>query len=142
MLGFFNIYPFRFSYVADHFQYLASIGRHPLLAAALRRRCQLGLDRAPWLACGHASVCSAIPSWRQTHVYRNDETLYPHHAGAQSRLLDGAQQSRNVPLHTAGRRAGGDRALPDRRSGSSPITPEGHNNLGIGILRKIPGRLL
>ncbi|MGA2508568.1 MAG: hypothetical protein ABSF80_13955, partial [Chitinispirillaceae bacterium] len=31
-LGFFNVYPFRYSFVADHFQYLASIG--PIAAAA------------------------------------------------------------------------------------------------------------
>ena len=31
-LGFFNVYPFRYSFVADHFQYLACIG--PIAAAA------------------------------------------------------------------------------------------------------------
>jgi len=30
-LGFFDVYPFRYSYVADHFQYLASIGLIALL---------------------------------------------------------------------------------------------------------------
>ena len=33
-LGFFNVYPFRFSFVADHFQYLASIGPVAALSAA------------------------------------------------------------------------------------------------------------
>ena len=28
VLGFLNVYPFRYSYVADHFQYLASAGHH------------------------------------------------------------------------------------------------------------------
>ena len=32
-MGFFNVYPMRFSYVADHFQYLPSIGVIALLAA-------------------------------------------------------------------------------------------------------------
>ena len=32
-LGFFNVYPFRYSFVADHFQYLASIGVLTLVAA-------------------------------------------------------------------------------------------------------------
>jgi tetratricopeptide (TPR) repeat protein len=34
-LGFVNVYPFRYSYVADHFQYLASLGLITLLAAVL-----------------------------------------------------------------------------------------------------------
>ena len=45
LLGFFNVYFFRFSYVADHFQYLASMGPLALLGA--------GLARLPvWLAQG------------------------------------------------------------------------------------------
>ena len=40
-LGFFNVYPFRYSFVADHFQYLASIGVITLVAAALSRLSQI-----------------------------------------------------------------------------------------------------
>ena len=36
-LGFVNVYPFRFSFVADHFQYHASVGLIALVAAALAR---------------------------------------------------------------------------------------------------------
>jgi tetratricopeptide (TPR) repeat protein len=36
-LGFFNLYPFRYSYVADHFQYLAAIGPFAVLAAGMTR---------------------------------------------------------------------------------------------------------
>ncbi|MDX1682926.1 MAG: tetratricopeptide repeat protein, partial [Phycisphaeraceae bacterium] len=36
-IGFFNVYPFRFSFVADHFQYLASIGILVLMAAGVDR---------------------------------------------------------------------------------------------------------
>ncbi len=36
-LGFFNIYPMRFSYVADHFQYLASIGILLIIAGGIAR---------------------------------------------------------------------------------------------------------
>jgi tetratricopeptide (TPR) repeat protein len=35
-LGFFNVYPMRYSYVADHFQYLAIIGMLGLLVASFR----------------------------------------------------------------------------------------------------------
>ena len=37
LLGFFNVYYFRFSFVADHFQYLASIGPLALAGAGLTR---------------------------------------------------------------------------------------------------------
>jgi tetratricopeptide (TPR) repeat protein len=36
-LGFVNVFPFRYSYVADHFQYLASIGPIAFIAAAAYR---------------------------------------------------------------------------------------------------------
>jgi len=35
VLGFFNVYPFRYSFVADHFQYLACIGPIVLLVLEL-----------------------------------------------------------------------------------------------------------
>ena len=47
VLGFFDVYYFRYSYVADHFQYLAGIGLIALMAAALTR----GLE---WLAGGES----------------------------------------------------------------------------------------
>jgi hypothetical protein len=40
-LGFFNVFPFRYSYVADHFQYLASLGVIALGAAGI----SIGFDR-------------------------------------------------------------------------------------------------
>jgi hypothetical protein len=36
-LGFVNVYPFRFSFVADHFQYLAGVGVIALIAAMVDR---------------------------------------------------------------------------------------------------------
>ena len=36
-LGFVNVYPFKFSFVADHFQYLASIAVIALVAAGIAR---------------------------------------------------------------------------------------------------------
>jgi hypothetical protein len=65
-LGFVNVYPMRFSYVADHFQYLASLGPIALAAALLARidrRVLLGLVPALLLAL------SAV-TWRQERAYR------------------------------------------------------------------------
>jgi tetratricopeptide (TPR) repeat protein len=81
-LGFINTYPMRFSFVADHFAYLATIGPLALLAAFVAT--QLGrLDRpalvARRLPAGLLAVALAILgslTWNQARIYRNEETLW------------------------------------------------------------------
>jgi len=78
-LGFFDVYPMRYSFVADHFQYLASLGLIGLFAAA-------AASLAGRLSGGRralAAVCAAVLllvlgglTWRQTQVYRDLETLW------------------------------------------------------------------
>jgi len=67
-LGFMNVYPFRYSFVADHFQYLASVGLIVLAAA--------GLIRLPRLIPAALLVVLAILTWTQVGIYRNLETLW------------------------------------------------------------------
>ncbi len=97
-LGFFNVYPMRYSFVADHFQYLASLGPIALASAAAT----LGWKRVSNAAAGHnrrkaivvpapnigtyswagamfaASVLGVLTvlSWSQQSVYRDPETLW------------------------------------------------------------------
>jgi protein O-mannosyl-transferase len=77
-LGFFNVYPFLFSFVADHFQYLASLGLMTLVAAGLASL--LG-RRQLWAPTGNA-ICIvvlsmlAVLTWRQSQVYVDVESLY------------------------------------------------------------------
>ncbi|HEY7088306.1 MAG TPA: tetratricopeptide repeat protein, partial [Tepidisphaeraceae bacterium] len=78
-LGFVDVYPFTFSFVADHFQYLASIGIIALAAAAA----SLAVDRlAPlrrplgYAACGVLVATLGILTARQSWMYRDAETLY------------------------------------------------------------------
>jgi tetratricopeptide (TPR) repeat protein len=72
ILGFFNIYAFVFSYVADHWQYLASLGVITLAAAGLA-----GLPpRVARLAAGVLAVVLGTLTWRQCRMYRDLETLY------------------------------------------------------------------
>ena len=79
MLGFFNLYTFRYSLVANHYQYLASLGAITLVSAGAAW--QLGRWR-PWPrragygACLIVLAILASLSWRQSHVYANVETLY------------------------------------------------------------------
>ena len=78
-LGFVDVYPFRFSYVADHFQYLASLGVIVPVAAALTAASAHWIaDRrrlSTMLAAAVVSVL-AVLTWVRSSVYRDAETLY------------------------------------------------------------------
>lgn len=80
-LGFFNVYPMRYSFVADHFQYLAGI---PVLALAGCGLTALGqrLARAwgrPALALPLAALvlpALLVQSWCLLPAYRDEESLW------------------------------------------------------------------
>lgn len=67
-LGFVDVYPMRYSFVADHFQYLASIGVILVLAWILARRIR-------WTAPLLLPLLAAL-TWNQCHIYRDLETLW------------------------------------------------------------------
>jgi tetratricopeptide (TPR) repeat protein len=76
-LGFLNVYPFRYSFVADHFQYLACIGVIALAAAgaaSLLDRWRVEWAATPLLVA--ISVPLAVLTWQQSHDYTDAETLY------------------------------------------------------------------
>ena len=105
-LGFLNVYPFRYSFVADHFQYLASISVLALLAAGVSRVSKsfhheaeggagfsppsLGrLKPAPptdhglrgesvvMIAAGLVlAVAASVLTWRESRQYVDADTLY------------------------------------------------------------------
>lgn len=66
-LGFFDVFPFTYSYVADHFQYLASIGLITLLAITLARQ--------PIIGFAVIAVFIFI-TWQQVGSYKNAKTLW------------------------------------------------------------------
>lgn len=73
-LGFINVFPFLYSFVADHFQYLASIGIITLSAAAIMWT--LTLFRVPFFCSIALPFILAFLTWRQAHMYADGETLY------------------------------------------------------------------
>jgi Tfp pilus assembly protein PilF len=78
-LGFFDVYPMRFSFVADHFQYLASIGPVALLVAGGMSIGARLHTRTRWTGVVAlvlvGSVLGTVTS-RQSRAYENLETLW------------------------------------------------------------------
>jgi cytochrome c-type biogenesis protein CcmH/NrfG len=88
-LGFVNIYPMRFSFVADHFQYLASVGVLALVAAAIVRLPGLQVTiasgsepkRFPITKSALAFVAALVLvlgslTLQQGRIYQNTETIW------------------------------------------------------------------
>ncbi|MFQ5716570.1 MAG: tetratricopeptide repeat protein [Nitrospinales bacterium] len=85
-LGFVDVYPMRFSFVADHFQYLASAGLLALFAAAWRKgsvRLARSLSWTGWRASFFEMAAPllllsilGILTWKQSHIYKDAETLW------------------------------------------------------------------
>lgn len=78
-LGFFNIFPFRYSFVADHFQYLASLGMISLFSAGvvlmLRRWSSLSRPLGNGI-CVTLVAFLGFLTWSQARIYKNSETLW------------------------------------------------------------------
>ena len=72
-LGFANVYPMRYSFVADHFQYLASVGLIVLATAGLT-----AIVRPVPFAAVAVPLLLAVLTWKQSAI----------HAGAKTRWQD------------------------------------------------------
>jgi len=147
-LGFFNVYPFIFSYVADHWQYLPCLGIIALategtvgLALLLvhrfsgRRRVVAGGAIAAAAASGIAVLF--FLTWRQCGLYRDVETLYSDTLAKNP----GCWMAHN----NLGERLSDAGSLPaaiahfEQAIRLKPDCSDAHNNLG-NALSKIPGR--
>jgi protein O-mannosyl-transferase len=76
VLGFVNVYPFIFSYVADHFQYLATLPVFALAGAGLTR---LAVRLPGWVGAVAAMALLGglgTLTWDQTGMYRDSTTLF------------------------------------------------------------------
>jgi tetratricopeptide (TPR) repeat protein len=78
VLGFLNISLMRYSLVSDHWQYTALIGPVGLAAGLLAWVMERpGAWRTVAMAVAGALVLAcAVLTWRQTHIYRDEETLW------------------------------------------------------------------
>ncbi|PTX94590.1 tetratricopeptide repeat protein [Opitutus sp. ER46] len=135
-LGFVNVYPFLFSYVADHFQYLASLAVHATLGVGLT------LALARWRAAtlgGFAVLLLALGflTSRQSANFRDNLTLF---SATLERNPDSWMVRNNLAeaLAAAGRH---EEAIPhlQRALQLRPDFPLAENNLGDDL--RVLGRL-
>jgi tetratricopeptide (TPR) repeat protein len=137
VLGFFNVFPFIYSFVADHFQYLASLGIITLasagLATLLQRR---GLWRRPagYAICGVLLATLAGLTWRQSRMYADIETLYQNTLDANPTCWM-AHNNLGQALVSLGR---SEEAIDHFRKALEikPDHAEAHNNLGAALFKK------
>jgi tetratricopeptide (TPR) repeat protein len=72
VLGFFSVYFFRYSFVGDHFQYLASMGPLALAGAGIAK---VSGRTTPFIASG-LLVALGLATARQSRVYMSNEALW------------------------------------------------------------------
>jgi len=78
-LGFVDVYPFRYSYVADHFQYLASMAIFALCAGTVigwLARTSVDAGRAEIALCCVIGAPLGSLTWIQSGEYVDERTLY------------------------------------------------------------------
>jgi tetratricopeptide (TPR) repeat protein len=139
-LGFFNVYPFIYSYVADHFQYLASLGIIVTVAAGIGGF----LGRAPppvravgVALCGLLVGTLAVLANRQSASYRDVVTLY-RETLARNPACWMAYNNLGVELAADGHKAEAI-TLYEQALRINSNYAEVHNNLAFE-LEKLPGR--
>ncbi len=141
VLGFLSVYPFRFSYVADHFQYLAILGIIVPAASWLAGFTQRILPGKAGAIAFAALLLTTLGSltWRQSGLYRDYETLF---RSALAGNPDGYLLHANLGsllIAMPGR-------LPDAIAEfqaalrADPSFPEVHYDLGLAY-SQMPGRL-
>jgi protein O-mannosyl-transferase len=130
-LGFVNVYPFIYSYVADHFQYLAAAIFLSALAAGLTLAAR-GLPPRVRAAAGAAAAAAlAVLTWRQCAMYADMRTLW---LATLERNPDCWMARNNLAVGlTSEGRLGEAEAQLRRALGLNPGFADTHNNLGVAL---------
>ena len=79
VLGFIMLYTFLFTFVADHYQYVACIGPVALASAGIVWACGIWGKGKPLLKpalCGALLLTLGVLTWRQCRMYADAETLW------------------------------------------------------------------
>jgi Flp pilus assembly protein TadD len=140
-LGFIMLYTFRYSFVADHYQYAACIGPFALIAAGaaglgVRRNFTLASYSARFIRLGLCLVLLmmlGILTWRQCRMYSDKETLWRVTLARNPTSLM-AHNNLGILLLQNGQT---DKAIEQYRQAvaTDPDFAEAHNNLGNALLQ-------
>ena len=158
-LGFFNVSTFRYSYVNDHHQYLASLGLIALAAAGITRAVRrvqspeskvqspdapssqfpshpIGMENSFLYAtvCGALLLTLGVLVWRQSRMYVDLQTLWATTL-ARNPACYVAHDNLGIVLYRQGRI---DEAIAHYRRALEirPDFAETHNDLGLALARK------
>jgi tetratricopeptide (TPR) repeat protein len=163
-LGFVDVYPFRYSYVADHFQYHASIALIVLAAAGIARFAKQHAIAAFAIIAVPLAVLTSL----QSREYRSGEALYRatlernpnawmahnnlgmllandgRYDEAREHFVDAVRLNPRIAEHhmNLGRLALGQGALPEAIRALTeavrlePGAANAHSNLGVAMLRQ------
>jgi len=137
LLGFVMLFTFRYTFVADHYQYVASLGLMALAAGGLTVALGFWEKKTPWLKpvlCGGLLGLLGLLTWRQAGTYADLVTLW------QTTI------ARNPDCWMAHDNLGNELAQKDRLDEAishfqeairlKPDLAEAYNNLGNALGRK------
>ena len=134
-LGFINVYPFLYSFVADHFQYLACAAPLTLFAAGIAVAADSFPKPVPrvTLACAVLLILGAL-TWRQCGAYKNIETLW---RTTLARNPDCWMAYSNLGSYLL-EQGNADEAMSDFRKALElrPEQSKDHNNLGKALVQQ------
>jgi protein O-mannosyl-transferase len=139
VLGFLNVFPFRYSYVADHFQYLASLGiiapGIALLVSTIERTSTKTVVIASSVVL--ILILGAL-TWQQSLMYSDIETLY---RITLERNPDSWVAHYNLGVLLAGKPETHDEAIEEFQAATrlNPGYAWAHNDLAA-MLANTPGR--
>jgi tetratricopeptide (TPR) repeat protein len=131
LLGFISEYTFRYTFVADHYQYAASLGPLALAAAVMERFFgRLGRTKVLIYAC--LLILLSVLTWRQCRNYADSETLWR----ATLESTPSSTIARNNLSHALLDKGRYEESIPLSRQvlAMSPNDPVAQNNLGLALL--------
>lgn len=134
-LGFLNVYPMRYAWVADHFQYLASIGVIALVVGSLDATTRQRVPQALRTAAAACLVLALALVARQAgHKYRDQETLWLDTIAKNDTAWIAYTNLGNLRVGQG--RLAEARAWFDQALRVKPDLAEAHNNMGTAWFRE------